>query len=93
MKNIKVRSQEEVRAKSHAAWYHDTGFLSLCLLLAPCSAAPAQQAGKILRIGFLDPSTASGRRGSCGRVPARDEQLGGSRKEYRFRVPVCRTKA
>ena len=34
---------------------------ALCsLLLAPCSAAEAQQAGKIFRIGFLDSSTASG---------------------------------
>jgi putative ABC transport system substrate-binding protein len=36
-------------------------FLALCsLLLAPCSAVDAQQTGKIFRIGFLDPSTASG---------------------------------
>jgi ABC-type uncharacterized transport system substrate-binding protein len=35
--------------------------LTLCsLLLAPCSAAEAQQPGKIFRIGYLDPSTASG---------------------------------
>ena len=35
--------------------------LALCsLLLAPCSAAEAQQAGKVFRIGFLDSSTASG---------------------------------
>src|SRR5437773_186301 len=35
--------------------------LALCsLLLAPCSAADAQQPGKIFRIGYLDPSTASG---------------------------------
>src|SRR5437867_4818143 len=35
--------------------------LSLCsLLLAPCSAVDAQQAGKIFRIGFLDSGTASG---------------------------------
>src|SRR6266498_807905 len=35
--------------------------LALCsLLLAPCSAADAQQLGKIFRIGYLDPSTASG---------------------------------
>jgi putative ABC transport system substrate-binding protein len=34
--------------------------LGLCsMLLAPCSAAEAQQAGKIFRIGFLDDSTAS----------------------------------
>ena len=36
-------------------------FLALCsLLVAPCSAAEAQQAGKILRIGFLDGSTGAG---------------------------------
>ena len=34
---------------------------ALCsLLLAPCSAADAQQTGKVPRIGFLDASTASG---------------------------------
>ena len=36
-------------------------FLALCsLLLAPCSAVEAQQAGKIFRVGFLERSTASG---------------------------------
>jgi putative tryptophan/tyrosine transport system substrate-binding protein len=35
--------------------------LPLCsMLLAPCSAVEAQQTGKVPRIGFLDPSTASG---------------------------------
>ena len=35
--------------------------LTLCaMLFAPCSFANAQQSGKIFRIGFLDPSTASG---------------------------------
>ena len=35
--------------------------LTLCaMLFAPCSFADAQQTGKILRIGFLDNSTASG---------------------------------
>ena len=35
--------------------------LTLCaMLFALCSFAEAQQAGKIFRIGFLDPSTASG---------------------------------
>ena len=35
--------------------------LALCsLLLAPCSAVDAQQPGKVLRIGFLDNSSASG---------------------------------
>jgi hypothetical protein len=34
---------------------------ALCaVLLALCSSTHAQQAGKIFRIGFLDPSTASG---------------------------------
>ena len=36
-------------------------FVALCsLLVAPCSAVEAQQAGKILRIGFLDGSTPFG---------------------------------
>ena len=35
--------------------------LTLCAMLsAPCSFAEGQQTGKIFRIGFLDPSTASG---------------------------------
>ena len=34
---------------------------ALCaMLFALCSSAEAQQTGKIVRIGFLDPSTASG---------------------------------
>jgi putative ABC transport system substrate-binding protein len=38
-------------------------FFALCsLLLAPCFPAYAQQSSKIFRIGFLDPSTASGSR-------------------------------
>ena len=37
-----------------------TFFALCCLLLAQCSSAQAQQAGKIPRIGFLDNSTASG---------------------------------
>ena len=37
-------------------------FLALSILLfALCSSADAQQTGKIFRIGFLDPSNASGR--------------------------------
>jgi putative ABC transport system substrate-binding protein len=36
-------------------------FFALCsMLLAPCYAVDAQQTGKVPRIGFLDPSTASG---------------------------------
>ncbi len=42
-------------------------------ILISASAANAQQPGKIFRIGFLDVSTASGRRSSGG-VPARAEQ-------------------
>ena len=35
--------------------------LALCsMLFAPCSSVQAQQPTKIFRIGFLDPSTASG---------------------------------
>ena len=35
--------------------------LTLCaMLFALCRSAEAQQTGKIFRIGFLDPSTASG---------------------------------
>jgi putative tryptophan/tyrosine transport system substrate-binding protein len=37
-----------------------TVFALSALLLALCSSVNAQQAGKIFRIGFLDPSTASG---------------------------------
>jgi putative ABC transport system substrate-binding protein len=35
-------------------------FTLSAMLLAPCAAAQAQQSGRIFRIGFLDPSTASG---------------------------------
>ena len=35
-------------------------FLAPCsVLLAPCFPAQAQQTGKVFRIGYLDPSTAS----------------------------------
>jgi putative ABC transport system substrate-binding protein len=48
-------------------------FLALCsLLLAPCSAAEAQQTGTVFRIGFLDNSTASG---SAGRLEAFRQEL------------------
>jgi putative ABC transport system substrate-binding protein len=49
-------------------------FLALCsLLLAPCSAAEAQQPIKVPRIGFLDSSTASG---STVRLEAFRQELG-----------------
>jgi ABC-type uncharacterized transport system substrate-binding protein len=40
-----------------------TVFALSAMLFALCSSAAAQQAGKIFRIGFLDPSTASGMAG------------------------------
>ena len=48
--------------------------LTLCaMLFALCSAAEAQQTGKIFRIGFLDPSNASG---SAGLVEVFLQELG-----------------
>jgi putative ABC transport system substrate-binding protein len=48
-------------------------FLTLCaMLFALCSPADAQQAGKIFRIGYLDPSTPSG---STGLVEAFRQEL------------------
>ncbi|TMA83687.1 MAG: ABC transporter substrate-binding protein [Deltaproteobacteria bacterium] len=48
--------------------------LALCsLLLAPCSAVDAQQTGKVSRIGFLDPSNASG---VAGLLKAFRQELG-----------------
>ena len=69
-------------------------FLALCsLLLAPRSAVEAQQAGKMSRIGFLDPSNASS---SAVRLAAFRQELSKLRwsrgKEYYYRVPVCRRK-
>ncbi|HEV8723551.1 MAG TPA: hypothetical protein VGW77_23270 [Candidatus Binatia bacterium] len=64
--------------------------LSLCsLLLAPCSAVEAQQAGKVLRIGFLDSSTASGMVGLLEAFRQELSKLGWSEGknitvEYRF---------
>ena len=43
------------------------------MLLAPCSPVSAQQAGKIFRIGFLDPSTASG---NAGRLATFWQEMG-----------------
>jgi ABC-type uncharacterized transport system substrate-binding protein len=48
--------------------------LTLCaMLFAPCSFADAQQTGKVARIGFLDPSNASG---SAALVDALRQELG-----------------
>jgi putative ABC transport system substrate-binding protein len=58
-----VRDQKsEIGKSGRTAMTKKIIFLALCsLLLAPCSAVEAQQqTGKIFRIGFLDPSTASG---------------------------------
>jgi putative tryptophan/tyrosine transport system substrate-binding protein len=56
-----VRDQKsEIGKAGRTAMTKKIIFLALCsLLLVPCSAASAQQAGKIFRIGFLDDSTAS----------------------------------
>src|SRR5205809_7734482 len=51
----------EIGKAGRAAMTKKIILLSLCfLLLAPCGAVEAQQAGKIFRIGVLDPSNASG---------------------------------
>jgi len=57
-----VRDQKsEIGKSERTAMTKKIIFLALCsLLLAPCSAVEAQQAGKIFRIGFLDSSTAAG---------------------------------
>jgi ABC-type uncharacterized transport system substrate-binding protein len=53
-----IRGQKSEISKATAL---GTMVFALCsLLLAPCSAADAQQTGKIFRIGYLDSSTASG---------------------------------
>jgi putative tryptophan/tyrosine transport system substrate-binding protein len=49
------------------------GFALGALLLALCASAQAQQTGKIFRIGFLDPSTASG---MAGLLEAFRQELG-----------------
>ena len=77
MKEIRSRDQgsavgggagENYEEKSH--WLLALG----ALLFALCSSAEAQQTGKISRIGFLDPSTASGSAVLRGGVPAGAEQ-------------------
>ena len=51
--------------------------LTLCaLLFALCESAAAQQTGKIFRIGFLDPSTASGMAGLMGAFRQELNRLG-----------------
>src|SRR6266513_1161654 len=55
-----IRSQRSEKS-GRTAMTKKIIFLALCsLLLAPCSAVDAQQAGKIFRIGYLDPGNASG---------------------------------
>ena len=61
------------------------------MLFALCSSAEAQQTGKILRIGFLDSSTASG---SAVLREAFQQELRQAwmdrREEHHHRVPICR---
>ena len=59
------------------------------MLFALCSSGEAQQTGKILRIGFLDPSTASGSAGLLEAFWQEMRKLGwiegkNSTTEYRF---------
>jgi putative tryptophan/tyrosine transport system substrate-binding protein len=57
---IEVRDQKSEIGKSGRTAMNKVILLALCsMLLAPCSSAQAQQAGKVPRIGFLDNSTAS----------------------------------
>jgi len=59
---IEIRDQKsEIGKSGRTSMTNKIIFLALCsLLLAPCSAVEAQQAGKIFRVGFLERSTASG---------------------------------
>jgi hypothetical protein len=68
-------------------------YLALCVLLfALCVSANAQQAGKVLRIGFLDTSTASGIPVLVDAFRQELSKLDGSKEKYQHRVPVCRAK-
>ena len=72
-KRREARGKKKNMKKKIALW------LLATLFLANSSLAEAQQTGKIFRIGFLDPSNASGSRRRGG-VPARtDASLDGSR--------------
>ena len=63
------------------------------MLFALCSSADAQQAGKIFRIGFLDPGTASGSAVLLDAFRQEMSKLGWIEgKNYHYRVPVCRAK-
>ena len=52
--------QSEIRNPQFLGLICAIAFALCSLLLAPCSSVQAQQTGKIFRIGFLEPSTASG---------------------------------
>ena len=70
------------------------GLFVIAFVLVVCGAVvDAQQPGKVLRIGFLDASTASG---IAVLVEAFRQEMSKLRmdrgKEYHVRVPVCRAK-
>ena len=59
--------------------------LCAVILLVGATIAEAQQPGKIFRIGFLDPTNASGMAGKFGGIPPRAQQFRMDRGEkYRF---------
>ena len=68
-------------------------FVLATLFLATVNATHAQQTGKILRIGILDPSTASGMAGLLEAFRQELSKLGWIEgKNVNHRVPVCRAK-
>ena len=67
MKVLVTRSQNpqsEIRNPQFLGLICAMVFTLCAMLYALCFSADAQQTGKIFRIGFLDPSTASGMRSS-----------------------------
>ena len=68
--------------------------LPLTVFLLTVSSADAQQPGKILRIGFLDNSTAAGSAVSLEAFRQEMSKLGWIEgKKHHHRVSVCRAKA
>jgi hypothetical protein len=57
------------------------------MLFLLCLPAAAQQPGKVVRIGCLDPSTRAASAGRLDAVPTRNEQ---ARLESRDGIPLCR---
>jgi hypothetical protein len=64
--------------------------LSVVVLLAVAVIAEAQQAGKIFRLGYLDPSTAAGRASLLDAFRQELSKLGWVEGEYHLRVSLRR---